>query len=230
MFSFVAEMKWVKYLGAFSLFWVAVHFVAGCFLFKRIPDRQLREAREKGPFDAIIVPGVPYDSVAGWNDIMKARVLWSKYLFDEGMAKNVIYSGSAVYTPYFESLIMAEYGHALGIPRANIFTESRAEHSTENLYYSWLIAQKEGFQKVAIASDPIQTFFLYRFSKRLDIEVSSIPMKLSLVKPEMEKPSPIIDHTAAFKSNFVALPDREGFFERLNGTIGKKIIMEKPKE
>ena len=57
-------------------------------------------------YDAIVVPGVPFENGA-WSQTMKGRVLWSKYLYDRGIAKNIIYSGSAVYSPYVEAEIMA---------------------------------------------------------------------------------------------------------------------------
>jgi hypothetical protein len=43
---------------------------------------------------------------------MKGRVCWSKYMFDKGIAKNVIYSGGAVYSPYCEAEILALYNKA----------------------------------------------------------------------------------------------------------------------
>ena len=87
---------------------------------------------------------------------MRYRVLWSKFLIDKGYANNVIYSGSAVYSPFVESKIMALYGKELGIPEQNIFTEEKAEHSTENLFYSYEIAKQMGFIKIALATDPFQ--------------------------------------------------------------------------
>ena len=98
-------------------------------------------------YDVIIVPGVPFEN-NNWSDAMKNRVYWSKYLYDHGIAKNIIYTGSAVYSPYYEAEIMALYGEALGIQKHNIFTETKAEHSTENVYYSYKKAKKIGFKKV----------------------------------------------------------------------------------
>ena len=111
-----------------------------CFLFqscsysKKAAGKLLEEAKTRS-YDVIVVPGVPFNT-PNWDRVMKGRVYWSKYLFDLGIAKNIMYSGSSVYTAYNEAQIMALYAAALGIPEKNIFTETHAEHSTENIYYS----------------------------------------------------------------------------------------------
>ena len=80
-------------------------------------------ANRHGPYDAIIVPGVPFNGKE-WEDVMKMRVYWSYLLFQRGMTKNIIYSGSAVYTPYYESEIMKLYALKLGIPEKTTTTSS----------------------------------------------------------------------------------------------------------
>lgn len=67
-----------------------------------------------------------------------------------------MYSGSSAYSPYYEGEIMALYAIAIGIPKENVFTETRAEHSTENLFYVYLKAKKLGFTHIALATDPFQ--------------------------------------------------------------------------
>jgi len=69
---------------------------------------------------------------------MKGRVYWSKYLYDRGIGKNIMYSGNAVYTPYFEGEIMALYAKAIGIPPEHIYTELKAEHRSWDLIGSLL--------------------------------------------------------------------------------------------
>ena len=70
------------------------------------------------------------------------------------MTKNIIFSGGAVYTKYTESAIMKLFAIEMGIPEENIFIEERAEHSTENVFYSYYIAKDLNFKKLAVASDP----------------------------------------------------------------------------
>jgi hypothetical protein len=156
---------------------------------------------------------------------MKARVYWSKYLYERGMAKNIMYSGSSVYSPYYEAEIMALYAQALGIPQKSIFTETRAEHSTENIYYSYRKAKLLGFKKIALASDPFQTKLLRRYTrKRVSREVKLIPIvidTLRMMEPQMT--DPVIDYRQAFNKNFVSILKRENFWKRLRGTRGRNV-------
>ena len=71
------------------------------------PAKSYHKALAQAPFDVIIVPGIPYDGKSWSNNVMKDRVVWSCFLYSRGIARNIIYSGSAVYTPYTEGKIMA---------------------------------------------------------------------------------------------------------------------------
>ena len=156
---------------------------------------------------------------------MKGRVYWSKYLYDKGIAKNIIYSGAAVYSPYYEGKIMALYAEALGIPKEHIFSEIKAEHSTENIYYSFKLAKKLGFKRIALASDPFQTKLLRKYiRKKIDPSIAIIPFvvdTLKLIEPGMIDPP--IDYQQAFKKDFISLKQREGFWKRWRGTRGKNV-------
>jgi hypothetical protein len=136
-----------------------------------------------------------------------------------------MYSGSAVYTPYYEAKIMALYAQALGIPAKNIFTEIRAEHSTENVYYSYKKAKQLGFKKIALASDPFQTRMLRRYiRKKVSADVDLLPFvidTLKMMEPQMTDPK--IDFEQATKKEFIALPQREGFWKRFRGTRGLNV-------
>ncbi len=85
--------------------------LSGCFLFSPSAEKTNHKYLSNAPYDAIIVPGVPYDG-KHWSETMRNRVQWSIYLYKKGIAKNIIYSGSAVYTEYEEAKIMALYGEA----------------------------------------------------------------------------------------------------------------------
>lgn len=192
----------------------------------RKPERCLNQAMQSEPYDVIIVPGIPYPYENGnWHPVMKIRVYWSEYLYKKGIAKNIIYSGSAVYTPYVESKIMALYGEALGIPKENIFAETKAEHSTENLYYSYKMAQKMGFKRIALATDPYQDKLLRRFGKKFKLDVTHIPIVFDTLKQINKIDPKIIDSTAQVQ-NFISITERESFWKRWKGTLGKNINFE----
>lgn len=194
-----------------------------CSYSSKTCKRLLKEVSLKS-YDIIIVPGVPLVN-GKWSNTMKARIYWSKYLFEKGIAKNIMFSGSAVYTPYYESEIMALYAEAIGIPKENIFTEIKAEHSTENIYYSYFLAKKLNFSRVALASDPFQTKMLRRFTRiRVSPEIDLIPIVFdSLMLMKIDATNPMIDIQKAFVLDFKSILERESFWERFRGTRGLSI-------
>lgn len=211
-------MKKLK-IGSLVFLLISVSFFANA----KSPDTGKSEEFIKNTaiYDVIIVPGVPYNN-AYWTKILLGRIYWSHYLYKNGIAKNIIYSGSAVYTPYIESKIMAMYGKELGIPEENIFVETNAEHSVENIYNSYQIAKEMGFTKIALATDPFQSRMMKGPSKRMNVEIDFIPFSFDILET-MEINELDIDEEKAFVDDFVSLEERENFFQRLKGTIGRNI-------
>lgn len=172
-------------------------------------------------YDAIIVPGVPFDGKK-WQMTMQIRVHWSNFLFKNGITKNIIYSGGTVYSEYNEAKVMALYGEALGIPKNSIYVDTIAEHSTENVYYSYQIAKKQGFKRIALATDPFQSGSLRSFIKKHELPIDLIPIVFDTIG-KIDKYEPEIDPTSAKQTNFVSIKKRESFFKRFRGTLGKQI-------
>jgi hypothetical protein len=194
-----------------------------CAFSPKVCKRYLEKSMTE-KYDMIVIPGVPFIN-GQWSPAMKERVYWSKYLYDKGIAKNVMYSGAAVYSPYYESEIMALYAAEIGIPKENIFTETLAEHSTENIYYGYKNARKLGFDRIALASDPFQTKMLRRYTRKIvDPQVALIPVVMDTLKAlESGMTDPEIDYKKAFVSDFTPLPERENWLERFKGTRGHDI-------
>ena len=115
-------------------------------------ERSYANARKEKPYDVIIVPGVPYDKSAT-TTVMTLRLYWAKHLYDSEFTRNIIFSGSSVYTHFVEGIAMKIMADSLGIPPNHTFYETEAEHSTENIYYSWKMAREKGFRKIALAFD-----------------------------------------------------------------------------
>ena len=201
----------------FHLLVIAIVSIASCGSTRKA----FINTQSQMPFDAIIVPGVPFDTA--WSDIMRLRVLWSYHLYNQGYAKNIIYTGSAVYSPYVESRIMAEYAKKLGIPSENIFTEEQAEHSTENIFYSYYMAKDLGFENIAVATDPFQSKMVKSFAKRKKLDVAYVPVIFDTIHAYYNDVNISIDPTWAEVENFVSLPERESFWKRFAGTMGKNL-------
>ena len=202
---------------------VILGLLPGCSYTSRTATKILHESADKR-YDLVVVPGVPIEN-GKWSTVMKIRVFWAKYLYDRGIAKNIMFSGSAVYSPWIEAEAMAIYAKALGIPAENIYTETRAEHSTENIFYSYRKAVKMGFKTIALASDPFQTKLLKRFSrKKVSPDVVLLPMvfdTLRNLQPPMYDPE--VDLTTAKVDSFIPITERESFRKRWRGTRGKNI-------
>lgn len=193
------------------------------------PARAYRKAvARQEVYDAVIVPGVPFDSV-NWSNTMRARVLWSWLLYRNGRVKNIIYSGAAVYSPYYEAKIMGLYAQQLGIPATHIYYDTLAEHSTENVYYSYELARKLGFRSIALATEYDQAILLKRFvRRRFATRIKIFPVYEAMLDREV-MPEPRINPAPAYKPGFIALPERESFGRRLGGTRGSKIPYRKTK-
>lgn len=188
---------------------------------KRYAQKAYDSAIKQVPFDAIIVPGVPYEN-ENTTRVMTMRLYWAKLLYDSGYTHNIIFSGSAVYTPYIESVIMKTMADSLGIPSDHTFSETRAEHSTENVYYSWKLAESMGFQKVALATDPYQSRLLKNFMRRYCPKVMAMPIIFGKIDID-NRTLPAIDTSSAFVSEFVSITKRESFWQRFRGTMGKRV-------
>ncbi len=185
---------------------------------EKIYKRSIRYA----PYDAIIVPGVPYNG-NGWSDIMKMRIYWSYLLYQKGITKHIIYSGGAVYTPWYESVAMKLFAEKLGIPDSVIFTDTIAEHSTENVWYSYKLARKQGFKKIALATDPMQTYMVLKFKTDNGLNIRSLPIIFEQIDTFMKLKPPEIISEYAYKSNFISIEERENKFKQFMGTLGLNI-------
>ena len=201
----------------------AVIFLQACSFSDKTTQNYYQKALTNS-YEMIAVPGVPFNET-GWDSTMKARVYWAKYLYDKGIAKNIMFSGSSVGSPYFEGEIMAFYAIALGIPKEHVYSEIKAEHSTENLYYVFLKSKKMGFKSLALATDPFQAKQLKRFAReKIGEDVGIIPIVFdTLKKMQPFMINPTIDYHKAYDSNFVSLKSKESFWKRLRGTMGKNI-------
>ncbi|MEJ7646563.1 MAG: YdcF family protein [Chryseolinea sp.] len=212
-----------KFLKLFLYFHLIV--AAGLLLthcsFSHYAKVSYSKAKKEKPFDVIIVPGIPYEKEST-TSIMAMRVFWAKHLYDSGYARNIIFSGSAVYSPYVEGIAMKIIADSLGIPTDHTFSETRAEHSTENIYYSWKMAKAMGYKKIALATDPFQSGMLRSFIKRYCPGVKSVPVVYDILELD-SKNLPEINLTTAYVDDFVSITKREGFWQRLRGTMGQRV-------
>ncbi len=207
-------------------FFLITLILSGCAFFRPSPNKLYKRAIKNAPYDVIIVPGFPFDG-KDWSIPMKGRVIWACYLIKNGIAKNIIFSGGAVYTPYIEAKVMALYAVELGIEKDKIFIETRSEHSTENIYNSYHLAKKLGFTKIAIASDPFQSKLLMGFTKRrFQLPITHIPFLIDTLST-IDDVYPHINADSAKVENFKSIMVTQTKWHRFRGTQGKNIKFEK---
>ncbi|CAN5345219.1 hypothetical protein BH09BAC1_BH09BAC1_09490 [soil metagenome] len=178
-------------------------FAAAKYQFRYVPKQELAKTLAAEPYDAIIVPGIPFEN-GEWSWLMKTRVYWAKYLFDKGVARNIIFSGSAVHSPYVEADIMALYALQLCIPATNIFTENQALHSTENVDYSYVICTSQCFKRLAVATDPFQSLWLGHYIGMRKLKIDCLPAVISITD-SMDIQHLTIDPSSAFVDGHVPL-------------------------
>lgn len=203
-------------------------FINGCkFYYKKFysePSECMAKARIQKPYDVIIVPGYPSDS-GKINIVLSERIRWAAYLYKNGYTKNIIFSGAAVYTPYKEAVVLKLYAKQLGLPETILFTETKAEHTTENLYYSCLMAQELGFKKIGFASQTAHTSFMKAFPKRYGLTCDMLPAILDSVNT-IPHQFTTVNAQEAFVPDFVSIEKRQSKIQRLRGTRGHKVKKE----
>jgi uncharacterized SAM-binding protein YcdF (DUF218 family) len=184
------------------------------------PAISFAEAQLKKPYDVIIVPGCPTDSF--YFDLFKQRLYWANYLYKNNYAKHIIFSGSAVYTPYFESKLMRLYALDLGIHDKDISVDTQAEHTTENLYYSYRLAERLGFKNVAFATQSAQASSMKRFVKKYKFDIDMLPVVDDSIRNVSHRFDQL-DVSSAIKKDFVSIEERENMLTRLSGTRGRVV-------
>lgn len=213
-----------KKIVGLSFFLIAILHTS-CVFLRPSPNKLYNRAIKNSPFDVIIVPGVPYNGKE-WSSAMKGRVIWGCYLIKNGIARNIIFSGGAVYTPYVEAKVMALYAEELGIQKDKILIETQAQHSTENIYYSYCLAKKCGFTKIAVASDPFQSSLLMGFTKRkFQLPITHIPFVIDTLL-QIDDVYPQINADSAKVKNFRSILETQSKWSRFRGAQGKNINFE----
>ena len=173
-------------------------------------------------YDAVIVPGVPYND-SSLSKVLMGRIKWACILYKKGIAKHIIFSGAAVYTPYYEAKVMALFAMAWGVPADVIMTDTMAEHSTENVYYGYKMARKYGLQKIAVATDPYQSIMAKKFINDHYLDIDRLPMVFSEIEQSNFESVSVDASSAKAPGTFVPLPERESLWKRLKGTFGWRL-------
>ncbi|MES2133486.1 MAG: YdcF family protein [Bacteroidota bacterium] len=201
---------------------VTALFMSSCLLFqpsaKKLSRRALTAHKQ---YDAVIVPGVPFIA-PNWDMTMEMRVMWGVHLYKRGSTKKIIMSGSSVYSPYVEAQIMKLYAIEMGVPADDIIVESKAQHSTENVWYGYKLAKSMGYENIALSTDPFQTRMVYRFGKRRLKQLKYLPVLFDTLRT-LPRDTLHIKYEGYKVPNFKPITETQSLWYRLMGTMGKHI-------
>ena len=175
---------------------------SACSLETRVA-RANKKYMKRAPFDAVIIPGYPYREEKN-RILFTVRVNFAKYLYDKGIAKNIIFSGAAVRTPYVEGKIMKMIADSLGIPPEHTFVEDKALHSNQNALYGTRMAKKMGYKNIALATDPYQFSYLTLLRTLYTPKTAIITFNPNEM-PVYDVELPSIDSSSAYVQDFTPL-------------------------
>ena len=175
--------------------------------YKKIALNRYEYANEVKPFDVLVVPGTPYYQ-EGMTETMLYRLLWAEHLYKNGFAKNIIFSGAAVYTPFVEGCIMKQYAMQLGIPENKIIVEPKAETSVDNIYYANLQARELELKDLLVATDTYQSLRYARFQKKTNIQFNMTPMQLDSINLDFRFKTAIND-SVCYQAGWVDYKSRK---------------------
>lgn len=188
--------------------------------FKSVVNHMYAQYIVKAPYDVIIVPGMGFDTATQQTSGFNTRIVWAKTLYDRGVAKNIIFSGAACYSPYVEGKVMKMIAEKIGVPAQNIYCETQAQHGKENVYFGWLMARKLGFKKIALATDAYQALYLKSFVEKNLPDMGILPVAIDSLR-YFSPPVPQVDASTAMVKDFIPLTKRQSFwsrFEQANNT------------
>ena len=111
-----------------------------------------KESKNLKKFDTIIVLGSPSKEDCTPHIIMQKRVDKAIELFNKGIAKTLIFTGSSVQNSCSEAQVMVNYAESKGIPENSIFIESNAQNTYQNAFYSQKIMSQSGFKTAAVVT------------------------------------------------------------------------------
>jgi hypothetical protein len=203
-------------------FFLFTFLFPGCVLFRPSAESLYHKNLSRAScYDIIIVPGAPVNSAYS-RKLVQMRVAWAVHLYKLGVTDKILMSGAAVSTPYKESVVMKQYAISMGVPAEDIYTEEKAQHTTENIWYGYHQAKELGCDRIAVATDAFQTKMIYGFSKRKVPDIAFLPLvpdTLSVLQDTLPK----LDLEPYKIKDFVPLNKKQNRIERFRGTCGKHI-------
>jgi uncharacterized SAM-binding protein YcdF (DUF218 family) len=103
-------------------------------------------------FDTIIVLGNPANLDGTASPEQRARVLEGIREYHAGVAPRLIFTGGPAHNSYVEAHVMAQFAETQGVPASDIFEESHAQNTIQNIFYSAQIMHDHGWSSAEVVS------------------------------------------------------------------------------
>jgi len=146
--------------------------------------------------DVIIVLGAGMNKLGEINKTAQERVKETKLLFDEGFGQNIILTGGKDKKyGYFNSEKMEEYAVQIGIPKEDIFLETKSKNTYENAVFSKEIMIENNWENALVTTSDFHTKRSCWIFKKLNMETKCIVAEKNTVSPEST-----IDRLTRFKN------------------------------
>lgn len=120
------------------------------WMYKSIPVRNT--ARDR--FDTLIVLGTPSLPDGSPSAEQRSRVAEGTREYCAGVAAHIIMTGGAAHNQFVEAHTMVELAAEQGVPRSALVEEGQAENTVQNIFYSWTLMKKHGWQSAEVVSSP----------------------------------------------------------------------------
>ncbi|MFT3770122.1 MAG: ATP-binding protein [Minicystis sp.] len=103
--------------------------------------------------DVIIVLGCPNDADGKPSSCQIQRADIAVSLRDAGFGDRFITTGGAVHNAWVEADTLRDLLIERGVAASDVFTDSKAEHTDENIYYATQIMKAQGFTNALVVSE-----------------------------------------------------------------------------
>ena len=125
--------------------------------------------------DAAIILGAAVWEGSTPSPSMYARVKEGVKLYQNGLVKKLLVSGGLGRIPPTEAEVMADLAVSLGVPREDILLEQQSSSTEENLKFSKIIGEREGFNTYLIVTDAFHLKRALAIAAAQDISAQGVP-------------------------------------------------------
>ncbi len=146
----MVAMRALRSLLSVVLLVALVFGAALIVVFEMVPRQNTAEKH----FDTLIVLGTPAKLDGTPTPELRERIDEGVREYKAGVAPHLIMTGGAAHNKLVEGQVMADYAVGEGVPRDAIVVEGQAKDTIQNIWYSHILMQKNGWHSAEVISSP----------------------------------------------------------------------------